>query len=182
MEKSVIALRNVTTAFLENQGDLLLLHRGEHRIYAPGYWNGVGGHLESFELNQPYQACLREIREETGLLAEDLQDLTLRYILLRQNSMEIVQNYIYFGRTLTRDVEDSDEGKLYWIPWDQVLDRKLSDPIRQMLEHAMDHGVHHLNQQRDIEVTPDILVGTCSSQSDRPTLVYSPLLDWSNPY
>ena len=182
MEKSVIALRNVTTAFLENQGDLLLLHRGEHRIYAPGYWNGVGGHLESFELNQPYQACLREIREETGLLAEDLQDLTLRYILLRQNSTEIVQNYIYFGRTLTRHFVDSDEGKLHWIPWQQALNRKLSDPIRWMLEHAMDHGVHLFNQQRDLKLTPDILIGTFSIQDERPTLVYAPLLDWSNPY
>lgn len=178
----MIALRNVTTAFLENQGDLLLLHRAEHRIYAPGYWNGVGGHLESFELNQPYQACLREIGEETGLVPESMQDLTLRYILLRQNNVEIVQNYIYFGRTLTRDVEDSDEGKLYWIPWEQVLDRKLSDPIRQMLEHAIDHGVPLLNQQQDIEVRPDILVGTFSSQSERPTLVYAPLLNWNNPY
>lgn len=36
------------------------------RLFPFEYWGGIGGHLESNELNDPQTACFREIEEETG--------------------------------------------------------------------------------------------------------------------
>ncbi len=133
----MIRLRNVTTAFLRYGDDFLLSKRSETRRIAPGYWYGVGGHLEPAELNDPYAACLREIGEETGLQAADLAELSLRYIVVRHSQSEIVLNYFYFGKALKPEVQASDEGELYWIPAGQVLDRLMAEPIRLTLDHYL---------------------------------------------
>jgi len=51
-----------TLCFLTRADQVLLLKRR----FPPnqGLWNGVGGHLEPGE--RPLEACLREVREETG--------------------------------------------------------------------------------------------------------------------
>ena len=55
----------VVTCFLRNRGDVLLLRRSEKVGSYRGKWGGVAGYAEG----APEEAALREIAEETGLVA-----------------------------------------------------------------------------------------------------------------
>lgn len=57
--------RAVVTAFLRNEGDVLLLKRSDEVGSYQGHWAGVAGHVEDHD--SPEDAARAEIREETGI-------------------------------------------------------------------------------------------------------------------
>jgi len=136
----LIRTRMLATAMLFNGNDLLMMKRALTRTLNPGMWAAVGGHLEPEEINDPRTACLREIFEETGLRESDLTDMHLQYILIRLNQQEIRQQYIYTAHTTRRDVAQTDEGTLHWIPRDQVLGRDIPFIFHKLLEHYFAAG------------------------------------------
>jgi 8-oxo-dGTP diphosphatase len=166
----LIVLRNVSTAFLTNNNDFLLMKRSEKRKIAPGYWAGIGGHLEPHEMNSPQIACLREICEETGIRESDIIDFRLKYIILRRSKNEIRINYIYFGNSKKREVIDTDEGKLYWVAKSELLNREFTDTIRITLTHYLELG----------DKVNDVLVGVVKCENNKPFMNWSLLQDWEN--
>jgi len=133
-----LKFRHLATAFLCNGDKVLLLKRGEHRKMLPGIWSGVGGHFEEHEMDYPYDACYREIEEETGIARSDISSLRLQYILLRRyKDEEIRHNYMFFGETSRTDIVQTDEGELFWVPKNEWLDRQLSETFTLMLEHYL---------------------------------------------
>lgn len=140
----MIKLRLLAAAMLFHGDDLLMMKRSPNRTLSPSKWGIVGGHMEPEELSSPRATVLREIEEETGLLAKNIQELTLRYILIRLNGQEIRQQFIYVGRVTKREVTDTEEGELHWIPGSRVLDRDLPFIFRLLLEHyyAQPHCSH----------------------------------------
>lgn len=136
----MIRTRMMATAMLFNGNDLLMMKRSLTRTLNPGMWAAVGGHLEPEEINDPQAACLREIFEETGLRETDITNLHLQYILIRLNQHEIRQQFIYTARTTRRDVLQTDEGVLHWIPREQVLDRNIPFIFHSLLEHYYANG------------------------------------------
>jgi 8-oxo-dGTP diphosphatase len=91
-----IILQNGAGAFLKNSGCYLLMKCSSKRKIAPNVWSCIGGHMETYELNDPIKTCLREIKEETGITGEHIFNLKLRYIIIRRYKETIRQNYIYF--------------------------------------------------------------------------------------
>lgn len=179
-------LRNVTTAFLMNRDDFLMMKRSEHKKIAPGYWYGVGGHLEPAELNDPRGACLREIEEETGLDAAQVLDLRLRYIVMRRSGTELVINYFYFGRTATRELKASDEGTLHWIPRGEALDRKLFPAIGLTLGHFLEEGDMAEGSRADgvpgaDESADQVQVGLVALADGQPVILWNSVMDWNDP-
>jgi 8-oxo-dGTP diphosphatase len=71
-------------AFLKRGDEYLLMKRADNRKIAPGVWSAVGGKLETYELNDPQAACLREVQEETGITAVQIYNLKLRYVIVRR--------------------------------------------------------------------------------------------------
>jgi len=138
----MIILRNGVAAFLKNDGKYLLMKRAENRAYNPGFWSGVGGHMEPREINDPCRACYREIEEETGIAESKINSLELLYIIIRRSRDEIRQNYIYFGETAQTGVIQTDEGKLFWIPADELLNREYTKTFAAMLEHYVKRDKH----------------------------------------
>lgn len=144
MEKKKIGLRNMTAIYIEHNEKLLMLYRVGSRVVEPS-WVGIGGHFEPEELNDPQACVLRELSEETGLCEKDLQEMKLRYVILRLKNGEIRQNYYYFAKlnpasegglaTLT-----SNEGTLAWVPMEEVLQKKMPLSAGQMLAHYMETG------------------------------------------
>ncbi|GGH27129.1 hypothetical protein GCM10008013_28420 [Paenibacillus segetis] len=125
----------MATAFLFNQDKVLMMKKNLSRIFDFEFWSGLGGHLEPEELNEPKGACVREIFEESGIQEEEIEDLKLQYILLRVKNDEIRQQFVYFGKTNRSDAVASEEGELYWIHKDEILNLHVSRIIRFMIEH-----------------------------------------------
>lgn len=127
-------LRQMVTAFIFHDDCVLMMKRSSNRLFQFEFWSGIGGHMEPEEINRPQEACLREIREESGFEPHDIADFSLRYILLRLKEDEIRQQYVYFGRTSRKDYISSDEGELSWIKQEELLKLHLSTNNRLMLE------------------------------------------------
>lgn len=159
-------MREMATAFISYRDHWLMMKKESGRVFPFEFWSGVGGHLEPDEINRPYEACLREIEEETGLQPQDLVGLKLRYILLRQKDDEIRQQYVYFGESRHRDVVASEEGELYWIHQDEVLDLHLSTIVKLMIQHY-----------REKSETERIYVGAMTLENGQPTVRWSDLAD-----
>ena len=134
-------LRNMTAVYISRNGKMLLLYRVGSRVVAPS-WCGVGGHFEKDELNDAKAAVLREMNEEIGLSEDDLVNLKMRYITLRNKNGEIRQNYYFFADLKENAVlkTDCDEGKLEWVEYESVLKREMPYTAKQMLEHYMSTG------------------------------------------
>ncbi|PZE19984.1 NUDIX domain-containing protein [Paenibacillus xerothermodurans] len=136
----MIRTRMIATAMLFNGNDMLMMKRSPRRTLSPGMWAAVGGHLEPHELNDPRSACLREIYEETGWREEEIIDLKLQYILIRLNQQEIRQQFVYTAAAARRDVVQTAEGVLHWIPKTEVFQRQIPFIFHSLLKHYFQHG------------------------------------------
>lgn len=98
-----------TICFLTRKDDILLLFR--NKPPNQGLWNGVGGHIEPDET--PRQSCLREIREETGYIIDDIKFGGI----LTWKGFEIPEGGLYIYTALAPEHEPlfCDEGQLSWF-------------------------------------------------------------------
>lgn len=133
----LITLKNYTCAFLEHEGNFLLMKRASDRDENPDLWSGVGGKMEPDEINDPFSACMREINEETGMTANHIENLVLRYIIIRRYKDVIRQSYIYFGKTNTSKFVDTHEGTLHWISKDELGEKKYTSTYVKMMQHYL---------------------------------------------
>ena len=136
MDEKIIT-ENTAGAFLRKDDKFLLMKRSPNRLHAPNLWSCIGGHLEAYELNDPLGACLREIKEESGINRENIFNLKLRYLIIRQYKNIIRQSYVYFGDTNTDEFINTDEGTLHWIPKDELLNREYTKTYMQMVRHYL---------------------------------------------
>jgi len=131
----MITLLNGTAAFIKRDNRYLLMKRESNRKIAPDVWSGLGGKIEAHEMNDPKAACLREIVEESGISADQINGLALRYIIMRRHRNTIRQTYVYFGVTDALPTVSTDEGALSWIPENELLDRTYTSTFYAMLDH-----------------------------------------------
>jgi 8-oxo-dGTP diphosphatase len=154
-------VRQMATAFLTNQEKVLMMKKTSTE-----FWSGLGGHLEPIELNHPRKACIREIYEESGFQEKEIDELKLRYILLRKIEEEIRQQFVYFGKIERMDFTNSEEGELHWINKNDLLKLHLSRIIYFMLEH------YYENPDQD-----GIMVGTITLNNEKPQIQWAELKD-----
>ncbi|WP_337990530.1 NUDIX domain-containing protein [Lysinibacillus sp. JNUCC 51] len=72
-----------------------MMKKEKSKIFNFEFWGGIGGHMESNEINSPMKASYREIEEETGFKKDEIKNFKLKYILLEKNSGEVRQQYVY---------------------------------------------------------------------------------------
>lgn len=133
-------LRNMTSVYLAEGNGLWLLYRVGSRVADKKYIGTAGGHFENEELNDAKACVLRELREECGLTEEDLSDLRLRYITLRNKNGEIRQNYYFFARRNSAKPLQSAEGSLHWFPLDALETLDMPVSAKAMLRHYVEEG------------------------------------------
>lgn len=141
MINSATKLRNMTAIYITRGNEMLMLYRMGSRVVEPS-WCGIGGHFEERELNDPFSCVLRELEEETPIRRNMLENIQFKYVTLRLKKGEIRQNYYYFA-SLKEDADpqlDSNEGKLQWVPLDQIMDKEMPLTARFMLEHYLRVG------------------------------------------
>jgi len=67
-----------TVVVLRHSGRYLLLERAATKRVQPGHWTGMGGRVETDEMDDVTASALRELWEESGIGARDVRDFTLR--------------------------------------------------------------------------------------------------------
>ena len=134
-------LRPMTAVYITRGEEILLLYRVGSRVVEPSYC-GVGGHFEKEELCDARACVLREMREEIGLVEEDLTDMKMRYVTLRLKNGEIRENYYLFAELHpgAEIAETCGEGRLEWADMNSVLQRKMPHTAFYMLEHYLKEG------------------------------------------
>ena len=103
-----------TLVFLTN-GDAVLLLKGAptKRLWANRY-NGLGGHVEPGETIAA--GALREVWEEAGIAAEQIEHFALRALVNVEGAPQGVLLCIFTGVAKTRAIGVSSEGVPEWIP------------------------------------------------------------------
>lgn len=118
-----------TLCFITHGDDVLLLKRGLHKRIFPGFYNGVGGHIERDE--DPLTSAIREMQEETGL---DVSDVRLRGLMHVDAGAENgIIVFVFSAKATSREFIDSEEGTLEWIARDQVDDLPLVEDLPVLL-------------------------------------------------
>lgn len=135
--------RNMAGVYLLNSRKILLLYRQGSRVVDHLWIPSAGGHLEEYEINDPKACVLRELNEEMGLCEGDLQNLRLKYIILRKTNGEIRVNY-YFFADLARQGNvslKSNEGVLKWFETDELEELEMPFTSKPVLRHYFTSGI-----------------------------------------
>ncbi|WP_146762237.1 NUDIX domain-containing protein [Paenibacillus contaminans] len=160
-------LRQMATAFIMNDGRFIMMKKTNSKLFDFEFWTALGGHLEPNEINNARKACLREIFEESGLQENELKELDMRYVLLRQKEDEIRMQFVFFGSTDKTELVPSDEGELHWVEEARLIELNISTIIRKMLEHY--------SANRDDK---RVFVGTMTkTDEDKPSVQWSLMTD-----
>ncbi|MCK8061645.1 MULTISPECIES: 8-oxo-dGTP diphosphatase [unclassified Fusibacter] len=115
--------------YLRRDSKTLMLHRNKRGDdYHLGKYNGIGGKLEAGE--SPEDCALREIKEETGLIANEVKYRGhIAFPVFDGNEDWLC--FIYECYDFEGDLVEGSEGSLHWIEDESLLDLPLweGDPI-----------------------------------------------------
>jgi len=144
---SGIETRFFAGAFLRYDDEVLLMKRSEHKKIAPGLWSGIGGRIEEAEMNSPLTSCLREIEEETGIKASQIEKLDFRYFALIksefgfQGTGHTLDSIYYFTGVLKEKppLIETPEGSLYWVKPENSTNLHMSDFIKAFYPHFINN-------------------------------------------
>lgn len=136
-------LQNMTSIYLFRDNKVLLLYRQGSRVVNNVWTGSAGGHFEEFELNDARACVLRELNEETGITEDELSNLELKYITLRNTNGEIRQNYYFFARMNTDISVSSNEGILRWFSIDEIGDLEMPFTAKYVLRHYLSEGMRN---------------------------------------
>ena len=127
----------MTSVYLLRGEKVLLLYRQGGRVVNNVWIASAGGHFENYELNDAKACVLRELYEELGLGAKDIEDLALRYVTLRRIKGEIRQNYYFFAnmKEYVNDNLVSNEGLCKWFSLDDMLSLEMPFTAKFVMEH-----------------------------------------------
>ncbi|MFC3770043.1 NUDIX domain-containing protein [Paenibacillus sp. GCM10012303] len=164
-------LRQLASAFLFRGDQVLLMNKPASKWQGRSepFYAAIGGHMEPDELNDPLAACYREIEEETGLRREEIYQMRLRYILMRQKEAEIRVQYVYTGEVMRTELTTSEEGQPKWQNMNEVPPLLTSVFLQAVWQHLMTEGCLHKER---------VYTGTMAvDHTGRPLVHWNELID-----
>ncbi|MEF9953284.1 MAG: 8-oxo-dGTP diphosphatase [Clostridium sp.] len=124
-------MKMATLCYIRQNNKTLMLHRVKKEgDYHRGKYNGIGGKFEIGE--SPEDCVIREVFEETGLT---IKDPRLRGMITFPmfDMVDDWYTFIYTVDEFEGSIKECDEGNLYWIDNDKVLELNLWDGDRVFL-------------------------------------------------
>lgn len=107
-----------------------------------GLYNAPGGKIEPHE--DPYEACLRELHEETGLRVQELRLRAILTVVTRATGAQWLLFVFVAERPASpADAIATDEGELRWVPVDEIARLPVPSDIPLIAPHLFgpDEGV-----------------------------------------
>lgn len=127
-----------TNVFVLHEDEVLVIKRPDDKIVLPGFFHPVGGHVEFHE--NPAEAALKELWEETGIKAKSLK---LKGVISELNSMDQDENWLIFHFTTivdSKNIKKTNEGKLVWLPiQDFINSEKLFPSVKNTAKYLLDN-------------------------------------------
>jgi len=96
-------------------------------------WPGVtfpGGHVEAGE--SFVSSVIREVKEETGLDIRDARLCGVKQWTHRRGEYRYIV-FLYQTDTFSGELQESDEGRVFWVPLDEIMNYPLAEGFDQML-------------------------------------------------
>ena len=139
--KTSVELTNMCMIY-DDQGNVLveekLVHNSKGLIFP-------GGHVESNE--SVAESMIREIKEETGLTISDLQFCGIKDWIEFDGSRYMV--FLYKTNTYSGSIQSSSEGKIFWMPLEELKAKETLWHLDMMLEIFEGNGVSELYFNRN---------------------------------
>ena len=109
-----------------------------HRRHPPnaGLWNGIGGKLQPGE--DPFAACIREVREETGF-AINAPVLRALLVVSVKSTGDLWTIFVFAADAPAGEPVESDEGALQWVPVDQLPTLPVPADLPLILPRVFEH-------------------------------------------
>ncbi len=147
-----------TLVFVTYNDEVLLIKGAPDKKIWPGLFNGIGGHIEKGE--DILTSAKRELLEETAL-----KDVTLKLkatIMIDVNDDQGIGLYVFLGKSNTRQVQNSAEGKLEWVKLDRISEYYLVEDLYTLIPLLFDKTINFLygryyykNKKLVMEFLPD---------------------------
>lgn len=131
-------MKLATLCYVKNRGakTTLMLHRiKKQNDVHEGKWNGLGGKFERSET--PEECVIREIKEESGLTIVDpkLKGFITFPLFDGVHDWYV---FVFVADQFSGELIDSDEGKLEWIPDENLFELNLWDGDQIFMEWLAD--------------------------------------------
>ena len=134
-------IKNMSGIYLFCENKVLMMKRIKNDYNGEGKYFSIGGKFEKEELNNPKKCILRELEEETGIKENQIQDLKMKYLFIRNYNGMVVQNYFFFAElTYMPDLKQCKEGTFEWVPVAEIFDKPLPPSSKVCLEHYLKNG------------------------------------------
>ena len=141
--------------FVTDGEDVLLIKGAPDKKLWAGKYNGLGGHVERGE--SPHAAARREIQEEAGLAVTDMR--LVGVVAIDLDGSPGIGLYVYRARAASRQVTESAEGALAWVPRGQVAALDTVEDLPRLLElvfgrpaGAAPFGAHYWYDQGRLQI------------------------------
>jgi 8-oxo-dGTP pyrophosphatase MutT (NUDIX family) len=137
----------LTLCFIHDDRRVLLIHR--RRQPNAGRWDGVGGKVEAGE--DPFAGCIREVREETGLVIGS-PALRALWVVTARDSGQIWILFTFTAAVPEGELVTSDEGDVEWVSLDRLDELRVMPDTRLVLPHVLaTSGVLTIREEMETE-------------------------------
>lgn len=129
--------KKVVTCFLRSNGEILILHRSEQVGTYKGKWAGISGYVET---NIDEQALV-EIKEETGLMVEDIQLIKKgKPLVVEDNKLNIrwiVHPFLFQIKDRKKIMIDWEHREAKWISPNDIDSFQTVPCLKETIRHVI---------------------------------------------
>ncbi len=119
MDEPIPPAQHVVTCFLEYNKRILILKRSDKVRTHKHKWAGVSGYIEQGETDE--ETALKEIREETGILEQDLELVRKGEPIHVQDGIHVWVVHPFLYKTKTNNIKiDWEHTEFRWISPDEL--------------------------------------------------------------